>query len=157
MIEDGPLQTSDTGPRSRSKPSDLIALAIRIVPDFPTGIGSHGTELIARHTWPPSWSVAAMRRWRSAARTVAISDFIEAAVVALWFRFTLSSPPNCRCFQSASTALVRLPRKPTMITAPISSFNVSLPGPSCWVGLGDGDGDDAAEGVLDGRDGLDTA
>jgi hypothetical protein len=44
-----------------------------------------------------------------------------------------------------------------MITAPISSFNVSLPGPSCWVGLGDGDGDDAAEGVLDGRDGLDTA
>jgi hypothetical protein len=42
-----------------------------------------------------------------------------------------------------------------MITAPISSFNVSPPGPSCWVGLGDGD--DAAEGVLDGRDALETA
>jgi hypothetical protein len=34
-----------------------------------------------------------------------------------------------------------------MITAPISSFNVSPPGPSCWVGLGNGDGDDPADGV----------
>ncbi len=35
---------------------------MRIVPSNPTGIGSQGTELIARHTAPPSWSVAAMSR-----------------------------------------------------------------------------------------------
>ena len=82
------------------------------------------------------------------ARIVAMSDLIDVAVLALWLLFTTSNPPNCRRFQSASTAAVRLPVKPTMITAPISSSKVRPPGPSFAVGLADSEGEgDALEGV----------
>src|SRR5437773_6489487 len=147
MMELGPLQTSDTGPRSRSKPSFLSAAAIVAVAARPTGIGSQGTELIAMQTPPPSWSVAAMRRWCCALRTFATRAVMAAAVDALRFRFTTSSPPNWRRFQSARTASVRLPLKPTMITAPISSSSVKPPGPSRSEGLEEAEGEDVVDGV----------
>src|SRR5260221_5604972 len=68
MIEELLLQTSDTGPRSRSKPRLRRAAAMRAVWSRPTGIGAQGTVLMAMHTNPPSWSVAAMRRWRETPR-----------------------------------------------------------------------------------------
>src|SRR5256885_2187936 len=67
MIEELLLHTSETGPRSRSKPSAGSAAAMRAVLACPTGIGSQGTVLIAMHTAPPSWSVAATSRSRRTA------------------------------------------------------------------------------------------
>src|SRR5579859_7395249 len=150
MIDDGPLQTSETGPRSRSKPSWWIASAIWVVCDWPTGIGSQGTVLTARQTPPPSWSVAASSRWRSTPRTAEMKAFIASGPDAFWFRFTTSRPPNWRCRQSASTASVAAPWKPTMITAPTSSASVSPPGPSRAARLAIGDGEAAGEGEADG-------
>jgi hypothetical protein len=74
---------------------------------------------------------------------------IPAAEVALRFRFTTSSPPNCLCLQSARTAAVSGPWNPTIITAPISSSSVRPPGPSCSAGdgLGEGGGCVVGEGV----------
>src|SRR5438270_8458215 len=97
-------------------------------------------------TPPPSWSVAASSRCGLAFLSVVSRDDISAGVEALWFRFTTSSPPNWRCFQSATTASVAGPLKPTMITAPTSWSSVSPPGPSWAATVGDGRGD-SAEGV----------
>src|SRR5438105_2584071 len=91
-------------------------------------------------TPPPSWSVAAIRRWRCADLKLPTRADISAGVEALWFRFTTSSPPNWRRFQSAMTAAVAGPLKPTIITAPTSSSSVSPPGPSCTAMVGDGRG-----------------
>src|SRR6266571_5317553 len=124
MIEDGPEQTSDTGPRSRSKPSARSAPAILVVSGSPTGMGVHGTEAAARQTAPPSWSVAAISRWREAPRSVAISVLMPASDEALRLRLTIRRPPNWRSFQSARTESVRGPSNPTIITRPISSSSV---------------------------------
>src|SRR5579859_1673801 len=101
---------------------------------------AHGTELMAMQTKPPSWSVAAIRRWRDVDRIEAIRERIASGDEALWLRFTTSSPPNCRCLQSLSTTSVSGPWNPTIITSPISSSSVSPPGPSCWVGEAGGTG-----------------
>src|SRR5439155_22199901 len=44
MIEAVPEQTSETGPRSRSKPRALSAVAIAVVFCCPTGMGLHGNR-----------------------------------------------------------------------------------------------------------------
>src|SRR4029077_18182377 len=117
-----------------------MALAISALAARPTGIGAQGTVLSAMQTPPPSWSVAASRRCRPAALTWASKADISAGLPALWFRFTTSRPPNCRCPQSARTASVAGPLKPAMITAPTSSSRVSPPGPSGAAMVGDGRG-----------------
>src|SRR5256885_8470632 len=109
MIDVGPEQTSETGPRSRSNPMDLSELAITVVSDRPTGIGAQGTELIAMQTPPPSWSVAAIKRRRSTPRIARMTSVMLAWVDALWLLFTINKPPNCRLFQSASTASLGAP------------------------------------------------
>src|SRR5438045_2008730 len=124
MMESGPLQTSETGPRSRSKPRPWTADAIWVVAAWPTGIASQGTVLMAMQTPPPSWSVAAINRCRSAALTDAVSARIASGLPALWLRFTTSRPPNWRRLQSAITDSVSGPWKPTMMTAPTSSSSV---------------------------------
>ncbi len=101
-------------------------------------MGAHGTELMAMQTKPPSWSVAAIRRWRDVERIELMNDRIASGEEALWLRFTTSRPPNWRCLQSLSTASLSGPWTPTIITAPISSSSVRPPGPSCWVGEADG-------------------
>src|ERR1051326_762245 len=142
MIDAGPLHTSDTGPRSRSKPRASSAVAIRVVSAWPTGIDAQGTLLMAMQTKPPSWSVAAMSRCRLADRTEAMSDFIASGDEALWLRLTTSSPPNWCSLKSLRTASSSDPWKPTIITAPTSSSSVSPPGPNCWAGevAADGEG-----------------
>ena len=109
MIEDVPEQTSETGPRSRSNPRPRIAAAILVVSGPPTGIGAQGTELIAMQTPPPSWSVAAIKRCRSTPRIARMTSVMLAGVDALWLLFTINRPPNCRLFQSASTASLGAP------------------------------------------------
>src|SRR5437660_7022636 len=113
MIDVGPEQTSETGPRSRSNPNERRAPAIRAVSCCPTGIGAQGTVLMPRQTWPPSWSVAAIRRWRETPRTDAIRALIDEADVAFWLRLTTSRPPNCRCLQSVRTDAAAAPLTPT--------------------------------------------
>src|SRR5438270_452529 len=72
-------------------------------------MGAHGTALMAMQTKPPSWSVAATRRWREVERIELITVRIASGEDALWFRFTTRSPPNCRCLQSLTTASVSGP------------------------------------------------
>src|ERR1700738_5136582 len=107
-------------------------------------MGAHGTVLMARQTWPPSWSVAAINLCRVTPRTVEITVVIDSGELALRFRFTTSSPPNWRCYQSANSAGVSGPSKPAMMTAPTSSSSVSPPGPSCV--LGEVGGEDTEDG-----------
>src|SRR5258705_5227411 len=80
-----------------------------------------------------------------------IKACIDAVELALWLLLTTSRPPYGCCRQSASTASVSWPWKPTIITAPISSSSVSPPGPSCANGLGvgaaEGEGEFATPGV----------
>src|ERR1051325_3628152 len=147
MIEAGPEQPSETGPRSRSKPTAWRACAIAVVCDCPTGIASHGTDFSAMQTPPPSWSVAAIMRWSETPRICWITEDICCGVEALWFRLTIRRPPYWCTFQSVSTAGVTVPWKPTIITAPISWSRVSPPGPT-GDGLGSGGGE--AAGCVEG-------
>src|SRR4051812_29664418 len=138
MIDVLSLQTSETGPRSRSKPSGRKAEAIAAVLALPTGIAAQGTELIAMQTAPPSWSVAAIRRWRWTPRSCEINDVSCSEVLALWLRFTTSTPPYWCSVKSASTEPLSGPWKPTIMTAPISSSSVSPPGPVSADGEAEG-------------------
>src|SRR5690348_9166604 len=146
MIDAGPEQTSETGPRSMSNPRWCRAVAISVVAACPTGIGAQGTDCAARQTPPPSWSVAASIRCRDTARSREMVDARPSSVVAFRLRFTISRPPNWWLCQSARTASVSGPVKPTIITAPISCSSVIAPDAF-------GDGDDpgllGAEGLGD--------
>src|SRR5437868_10427436 len=63
---------------------------------------------------------------------------------ALWFRFTIRRPPNCRRFQSPSTVSLSGPSNPTIITAPISSSSVRPDGVG-GARTGDGGAGDVSE------------
>src|SRR5690348_16628440 len=146
MIEDGPEQTSETGPRSRSKPRWCSAFAIWVVAGCPTGIGAHGTDDAARQTPPPSWSVATSNRRRDTPRRREMVEARPSSVLAFWLRLTIKRPPNWWLCQSATTASLSGPQNPTIITAPTSSSSVMAP-------VADDEGD--ALGVLGAEAGCD--